>query len=307
MVVSQPGIQFEIVEPRDLPKEGLNQAFLVEDSWDDWFKFSTGYSLVVFNESGSKVELGMVKIGQFDMKKDQRRADIPSSFKKLGPQFFSLGQDPSYYEALRDFVPALRAAVLVGLRDIVADSALYAQAQSEDVTTVSLMRAVSDKTVTGQFKRILEGGVRLSNYRFSYTAPRRVGSSDQPVKLDFSVQPDSSPPSNIHVLIGRNGVGKTFLLSQMTSCLASDRAKKGAHGSFESLQTFDFFDNDDVTIFSNVISVTFSAFDSFYLPASSNSSANRCLTPHTQTKAPHCGSGSHRGAALLRLAPIVSE
>ena len=31
--------------------------------------------------------------------------------------------------------------------------------------------------------------------------------------------PESQPPTNIHVLIGRNGVGKTHLLNHMTRAL----------------------------------------------------------------------------------------
>ncbi len=37
--------------------------------------------------------------------------------------------------------------------------------------------------------------------------------------MEFIVDPFKLPPSNIHVLIGRNGVGKTWLLFQMAICI----------------------------------------------------------------------------------------
>lgn len=41
---------------------------------------------------------GGVKIGQFQMQEGQRRPTIPDEFDELGEEFFSLGQDDSYYE-----------------------------------------------------------------------------------------------------------------------------------------------------------------------------------------------------------------
>ncbi|MFJ7946879.1 hypothetical protein ACIQ6K_24975 [Streptomyces sp. NPDC096354] len=37
--------------------------------------------------------------------------------------------------------------------------------------------------------------------------------------VDFQVTPESSPSSNIHVLIGRNGVGKTTLLRNLAGAV----------------------------------------------------------------------------------------
>jgi predicted ATPase len=78
------------------------------------------------------------------------------------------------------------------------------------------------------------------------------------------VDPESLPPSNIHVVIGRNGVGKTTLLTSLSSLLRNGRDKR--------LGRLTFGDDPDATPkdqFANLITVAFSAFDSFDPPARS--------------------------------------
>lgn len=67
------------------------------------------------------------------------------------------------------------------------------------------------------------------------------------------------PPTNIHVLIGRNGVGKTHLLNHMSRSLADKRADAAEVGSFTVVSDED----EDGDLFANLVSVTFSAFDPF--------------------------------------------
>jgi hypothetical protein len=56
---------------------GAFDFVLVEDNWDDWFTYETTYSLHYFDEEQERVRIGSVKIGQSDMEKEQRRADLP--------------------------------------------------------------------------------------------------------------------------------------------------------------------------------------------------------------------------------------
>jgi len=235
-----------------------SKAYLVEDAWDDWFQFSTLYTLIVFDEDDTRHEIGGVKIGQFDMETDQRRPKLPRSFENLNENYFSLGQDDSYYENLNKLGDPIRSYILAGLRDVVADQALFERTLKESVTKTSLLRSVTPTTVRGQFRRLVEGGVRLTRYNFTYNAPRRVGSRKPSLALSFNVEPESHPPTNIHVLIGRNGVGKTYLLNLMTLALVDSEATEKKVGSFEVEQT-----RVRTRFFANVVSVTFSAFDPF--------------------------------------------
>lgn len=238
--------------------EQRSRAYLIIDHWDDWFKYSTMYTLIVYDDEGERHQIGSVKIGQFDMEEGQRRAAIPDEFDELDDPFFSLGQDESYYRALNDLGPDERDRILLALKDVARDTDLFRRALDEKVTGVSLLRSVTPTTVEGQFHRMALGGARLSRYNFSFTAAKRVRARINPIQLDFEVEPESQPPTNIHVLIGRNGVGKTHLLNGMTEALTGVSEDK-AVGSFEGATGNVRSDQ----LFANLVSVTFSAFDPF--------------------------------------------
>lgn len=72
------------------------------------------------------------------------------------------------------------------------------------------------------------------------------------------------PPTNIHVLIGRNGVGKTQLLTRMCRSLLDERADAAEVGAFAVKS--DENRNNDGGLFANLVFVSFSAFDSFEPP-----------------------------------------
>lgn len=136
--------------------------------------------------------------------------------------------------------------MLGGLHDIAFDEEARRRALPEKVTTTSLLRSVSMKTVEDQFTRMAHGGERLTPYSFAF----RPASVEPRPQLKFAVQPGSRPPSNIHVLIGRNGVGKSTLLNSMARVMVSkSSAKDAGKGPWDQL--------------SNIVSVSFSAFDDF--------------------------------------------
>jgi hypothetical protein len=252
-------MRFTVLPAGRRPPAGKNEGFLVTDNWDDWFQFVTMFYLYLFDAKGIRHDVGQVKIGRFGLTPEQRRPPVPAEFEQLDETFFSLGQDDSYYETLKRLGTVTREEVLKALRDLASDPDLFERAYNEDVTRTSLLRSVSPLTVRGQFARIARGDARLTRYSFSYSAPKTKGSTGPPLVLDFEVTPDSQPPSNIHVLIGRNGVGKTRVLRYMSRALMEDTASAKSVGSFSS--------NGEPVIptqlFSNLVSVTFSAFDPF--------------------------------------------
>lgn len=241
-----------------LPDGAKNIVLLMTDNWDDQFKYSTMYNALYFDQKGMKIPIGDVKIGEFGLTKDQRRPGIPNSFEILGEEFFSLGQDDSYYDKLNELGDEIRDEYLTAMRDVAKDADLFERALHEDVTHVSLLRFVSDQSVRTQFRRLAQGGARLTRFYFSYTPPS-WGRKNQPPTFEFQVVPEATPPSNVHVLIGRNGVGKTHALNQMTNALV--RPDDGSYGVFAWEE--DENDSGEAKTFPNIISVTFSAFDPF--------------------------------------------
>ena len=245
----------------NVPSEGRDIGYLWTDNWNDWFKYTTLYVLTYFGPDGEMHAFGPVKIGEFDMAEGQARPDLPTRFEALGDQFFSLGQDASYYTAIADLGEIISNQFLTALKDVVANPGLFKRALDEDVMGVSLLRSITVRSVEGQFRRILGGGAALTNYSFLYEGPEPDDEDIGRLLLNFEVTPDSTPPTNVHVLVGRNGVGKTYLLNAMTRALVLPEENPEDDGIFTS--TDDFITENHDSPFANVVSVTFSAFDDF--------------------------------------------
>lgn len=234
-----------------------NTAYLVEDQWDDWFRYSTMYDLYVVDSGAENHYIGKVKIGQKGMSEKQRRPELPPSFLSLSDEFFSVGQDSYYYEKIKNLGNSYRMEILTALKDMAYNTKLIRAAQKEQVTKVSLLRNVPLTVVKGQFNRIALGGARLTSYDFEYELPS-VREGIPSVRLEFNVDPDSYPPSNIHVIIGRNGVGKTHLISNMIRSII----QHGKDAAQNAGKTRFLNDKQDAAYhFSRIIFVSFSAFD----------------------------------------------
>lgn len=255
-------MQFTVIGNRSsIPDSARNAAFLWTDNWNDYWEYQTLYVLTYVDEDGERHRIGEVKIGEFDWVEDQGRPNIPKSFETLRDDFFSLGQSAEYYELLRGFGADFCNTILTALNDIALDNALFLRASDESVMGISIMRSVNERTVSGQYRRIINGGAKLTAFDFSYRGPQQLDPEFDPVELSFSVQPGSRPPTNIQVLIGRNGVGKSFLMNSMSRALVNPKSEPDDDGEF--FEPDDILDEGFENPFANILSVTFSAFDDF--------------------------------------------
>ncbi|GAA3748909.1 AAA family ATPase [Flavobacterium ginsengisoli] len=256
--------------PELLKIEQKDIIVLNHDNWDDWFRFETVYRITYFNSSGEAFLIGSTKIGQVNMVSGQRSPNLPDNFYDLNEEFFSLGQDSSYYERLNSYGEDFRFSVLNALRDIALKEETYKVAKTQFVTSRSLMRDVSSVSVEGQFRRLAQGISILTEYNFTFTIPGYTRNQEE-ITLDFHVKPKSNPPTNIHVIIGRNGVGKTHLFTNIVmSLLEITPPARVKRGKFSTTDTIDI-----ANLFANLISVSFSAFDE--LQALNEERANKRL------------------------------
>ncbi len=220
-----------------------NHIYLINNNWDDWFEFETVYNVHYRNE-----HIGNIKIGRIGQ--TERRAPLPDSFDRLPDEYFSLGVNWGYYATLRDYEE--RVDILTALHDIAYDLALFEKVRWERVTCKSLLRDVTPSTVKGQFHRVADGGAILTDYDFKYILPDidfRTGENQQ---LEFKVDGDrKTPSSNIHVLIGNNGIGKTTIIKGMLHALLF----------YDLHDTYGRIETGWGETFSNIVNISFSAFD----------------------------------------------
>ncbi|PYF98296.1 AAA domain-containing protein, putative AbiEii toxin, Type IV TA system [Georgenia satyanarayanai] len=241
-------LHFRVLTRGAFPAQKAGVVSLIRDNWDD-YGFKTLFKLYYSSEDGAE-ELGFVKIAKTGMGDEGLRTKLPTSFTLLEQDAFSVGQDREYYEKLRELPNGLGQQVLAALRDIAYDQHAFAVAIGEPVLHISLLRSVDVRTVTDQFRRIVHGGSVLDSYRFAYKVPTEGGQ----LSLGFEVQPEANPPTNVHVLIGSNGVGKTTLLRGMAGSL-QEPGRTDASWVSEG-------DGGELP-FVNLVKVSFSAFDPF--------------------------------------------
>ncbi len=220
-----------------------DKVYLVNNSWDDWFEFETVYNVHYQNN-----RIGNIKIGRKGQV--ERRASLPDSFEHLPEGFFSLGTSSDYYANLKKYNE--RIEILAALNDVAYNLELFDEIITQRVTQVSLLRDVSISTVKGQFHRIADGGAVLTDYDFKYILPDADLITGEKQHIDFQVDAENNTPSsNIHVLIGNNGIGKTTIIKGMLHALLfTNEAEK--YGVIETGWG---------ETFSNIVNITFSAFD----------------------------------------------
>ena len=247
-----------------VPDQGCNIGYLQPDNWDD-YGHKTLFSLTVFDEQGNQHTIGNIKIGFIGQDGGWTSEQIPQRFEELTENFYSLGQDADYYQNIIKFLLEKMADnLLTALGDVVHNHKRLMIAENEGAFNTSLLRSVSRTSIEHQFRRILRHEAPLTDYNFFYE--KKANKRYSGIKVEFTVEPNTKPSSNIHILIGRNGVGKTTLLNNMVDALLPDRGTVEETGHFNILSSWSGVAALDNDYFAGVVSVSFSAFDPFIPP-----------------------------------------
>jgi predicted ATPase len=257
-------LNFQKLPRGNAPQQGRNTFFLQIDNWDD-YSHKTLFLLSYYNQQGERIEIGNIKIGYVGQDIGWTEERIPNQFNVLPGNFFSVGQDADYYINIVDnFSNEVANELLAALGDVAFDQTRLAMAENENVFDTSLLRTVNRNSIENQFRRIVRREAQLTEYHFIY---QKEPSEDYSgIRVEFSVDPNSKPPSNIHVLIGRNGIGKTTLLNNMVDALIPGRGDRADTGYFSMPDGFIGQANLPADYFAGLVSVSFSAFDPFEPP-----------------------------------------
>ena len=227
---------------------------LRRNKWND-NGFMTTFEATYYDLLGRMNYLGPVKIGIKNTSGGCTADFLSKEFIMLSDDFFSLGQEDSYYGNITSLGDKKRVDILTALKDVAFDLQHFRRCQNQDAMKQSLLRSISAFAVHGQLHRMALGGSRLAYYQFSYVIP--AASFFKPTQMEFEVIPESNPPTNVHVLIGRNGTGKTRLIRSMISSICFSSHTWGqfeySRGKYASRKAE----------FANVLCIAFSPFDDF--------------------------------------------
>lgn len=263
-------MQFRVFERNErFPSSAINLACLRIDHWND-YSFVTMFSMYVFDGQGKEYSIGNIKIGfkgqETEITTYQKIKEIFSSnmFESLPNNFFSLGQDIDFYVNLMEIPNGMGKQILDKLNDIAYKPEILSSIQNESVFRISLIRDIREQTITEQFNRVLNGNAPLSDFEFYFI--RNGNEKMGEISLDFKIKANSLPSTNIHAIIGRNGVGKTTLLTGMIKSFID--INNDSEGAFYQRNPLGFFSNQEFKkigsdYFSYLVTVSFSVFDPF--------------------------------------------
>ncbi|MGD1224985.1 AAA family ATPase [Streptomyces krungchingensis] len=214
-------MEFRVLEWREAIPQA-HGAYLMKDSWDD-HGFVTTFNLSVRRLDGLVVQIGFLRIGHAEMTATGwfRTSDrLPPRFETLEVGYFSLGMEDDYYETLRLRLGRTEAhEILYALNDAAYTEVPDQATANLPVFSTSLLRG---RTLTDldRTRRVALGiRARIVPFSWSYT-PEQKGLLPAH-KFTFESTPGTLPPTNLHALIGRNGVGKSSLLHAIATAAAS--------------------------------------------------------------------------------------
>lgn len=232
-------------------------------NWNDKFRYKALYEVTYYHNKKEKY-IGRVKIGyqgMGDVSEGKYKTVVNNGWydNGLDEKSFSLGQSPEYYKNIYSLGSDISSEYFRKVKDVAFDLDLFRKFRNENIMIYSLLRDVSASTVFNQFNRISREGVEITPYNFFFTYKKSEHASSEEIeKITFEVKPHEKPQTNIHVLIGRNGVGKSYLLDRMIRNVILDKTKK-QHEFFEFLNEKE----ENEIPFSGVTLVSFSVFDDF--------------------------------------------
>ncbi|WP_336315053.1 AAA family ATPase [Streptococcus oralis] len=248
--------------PIDLEEHPEEYFKFERTSWNDKFRYKTLYE-AYFCRGEEVTYLGQVKFGYSGIgsvdEGDFRTIVNNGWYRELGQKIFSLGQSPEYYQNIFSLGETIANEYFSKVRDIAFDLDLLSEHRNENIMIHSLLREVSASTVKNQFNRISRGGVEITPYNFYFTYKKsKQEGLDEIGKIAFEVKPYEKPQTNSHVLIGRNGVGKSYILDRMIRSVILDDDKE----DYKFYQ-FQNESGENNIPFSGVTLVSFSVFDDF--------------------------------------------
>ena len=238
------------------PSEPYPFVVLAVDDWDD-YSFKTLFHPVIHLSKDERVDLRDVKI----LKRGQPhgRTEIAPSFVQLDDSYCSLGQELAYYESIFELAEEIRTDYLIGLRDAAADPSIRESFENEEGFQVSLLRWGPAARALDDALGVLQGVVN-GDSELEFTFHTKFGSNEFAIPFRYCKGDDL--PGRINAVIGYNGSGKTQLLANLAWVARADLrsrdqdSKISQYGRLEPVRLR----------FGGVVTVSYSAFDTFELP-----------------------------------------
>lgn len=176
---------------------------------------------------------------------------LDDKFFTLGENFCSCGVSDDFYFSIKEILPTLYQSVLLAIRDVGLFPRISEEFENDDIFRTSLMRDNSNekmlRTIRFQLNDIDYS--QAFKFNFKYKPPY----AENELKLNFDFQSEGIIQHRVFGLIGKNGTGKTQILSAIVKGLSKDTPKEITPRK---------------PIYGKVLTISYSFFDKFSGPAS---------------------------------------
>jgi len=250
-VIKKPNGHSNQISSHPRPEKTPCFVLVFNDMWND-YGYSTDFSLFYYSDNtiadDQVKNYGIIKIthgaaGVID--------EIPDDFLELDEKFCSLGQTYEFYETLKASTGKYFESVLYALKDAAFFSDIYEKFEKNEIFNTSLIRYDEPEQLLRSVKYRLYGFDLSNLYSFKYTFLPKY--SNEPEDIDFNFNNNHELPNRIFAIIGKNGTGKTQLITSLPIEIAKKESSKFIPRT---------------PMFSKVIAVSYSVFDKFEIPKS---------------------------------------
>lgn len=221
--------------------------YLTYNNWDD-YNYKTTVKLYYRGADNFNTYIGVLKI--LNREAIKTWDILPDSFTALDSSYCSLGVDIEFYEKVRIVFPQIYRSILLALRDAALFPRIAEEFENEEGFRKSLLRS-NDAEYCLRTVRFHFAEIRMEE-RFKFTYRFRPPYADDLLNFNFDFEYSDDTEHRIYAIIGKNGSGKTKLLSSL------------AHELSQS-------DTTNISprkpLFGKIITVSYSYFDSFEIPS----------------------------------------
>ncbi len=250
-VEKNPKAKSNFYSSHSTPEKFPSFTLVFNSDWSD-YSYMTIFSLFFYRNFDDFVYVGDTKITNGISR--QVTNEMPSSFFTLSNNYCSLGQEYSFYEKLKIAVGSNFQSVLLALKDAAFFPDINDKFEKNSIFIKSLIRTDTAERVLRQVRHKIYGYDLTKLYNFKYTFTPKY--SKDSLEVDFQFDKSEIIPTRIYAIIGKNGTGKTQLITQIPLDI--------------SYKKDDYF-VPRPPLFSKVIAVSYSIFDDFEIPSKTSS------------------------------------
>ena len=246
--IKKNNIPFYVVRGNTQIKPSEKEYFILTPNtgWNDYSVVS-GFTMDYTNDGQNKVKVGYFKLIHREELKTYEQ--LPNTFTSLSQDYCSLGSEDYYFSLLRIFGDKLILSILNALQDAAMFSEIHDNYQRNSNFIASLIRSDAEERLLREIKFKLRGRELTNLYSFGYKFNPLY--SEQPISIQFDFNDSEPLPNRIFAIIGKNGTGKTQLMTSLPINFST--------GNAEVFQ-------GKMPLFSKIIAVSYSVFDNFTIP-----------------------------------------